>query len=387
MRQHRSPLLWTRTSVIAAACALSVAPVMAQASAAASVLPPETGSWHIEPSPSPGTFDELDGIAAVSPHDIWAAGRFIAGGTSRALIEHSNGLAWNVDFSYGNRTMNSYLFAVASVSADDVWAVGYTDSLNYEHSHTLVVHWNGMHWRIVTDALRPGLLSGVSALSASDVWAVGEAHGGTLVEHFDGTAWNVVASSGTGSYGNSLSAVSAISPSDVWAVGQASSSEFEFESLVLHWNGSAWRAVHIPDPGVDSDLRAVSSSSDRDVWAVGEYDEQSPEGTVSYTLTEHWNGIWWKVFSTPDPTGDDLLAGVFALPGAHAWAVGSQAGKDDLIVYWNGVTWERVSGPARPHALNLLFAVSADSATDVWASGLDIDLHGFTYHTLVEHAR
>jgi hypothetical protein len=58
-----------------------------------------------------------------------------------------------------------------------------------------------------------------------------------------------------------------------------------------------------------------------------------------------------------------------------------------LIVYWNGVTWERVSGPARPHALNLLFAVSADSATDVWASGLDIDLHGFTYHTLVEHAR
>jgi hypothetical protein len=57
-----------------------------------------------------------------------------------------------------------------------------------------------------------------------------------------------------------------------------------------------------------------------------------------------------------------------------------------LIVWWNGSRWTKVSGPDRPHALNLLFAVSVDSAGNIWATGLDINLHNFSYHTLAEHA-
>ncbi len=386
MRHEMSPLRSTSAVVARAAFALSFAILLAPGSAAASAIAQEAGLWQIERSPSPGTFDELDGIAAVSPLDVWAVGRFIEAGTSRALIEHSDCTDWSVAFSYGSSTMNSYLFAVSSASPDDVWAVGYTDGLNYEHPHTLTAHWNGEHWSVVAIARRPGLLSAVSALSPRDIWAVGEASGQTLAEHYDGSSWNVVPSSGTGSYGNDLAAVHAVSANDAWAVGQASSSEFEFESLVLHWNGKVWHAVTIPELGIDSDLRAVSAASADDVWAVGEYEVQGPQGTASYNLTEHWNGVTWKIYSTPRPTGDDLLTGVDVLPSGHAWSVGSQSGKDDLIVYWNGVEWRRVSGPARPHALNILSAVSADSATDIWAAGVDIDLHGFTYHTLVEHA-
>ena len=155
---------------------------------------------------------------------------------------------------------------------------------------------------------------------------------------------------------------------------------------MLHWNGKKWSPVQVREPGIDSQLRAASASSGTDAWVVGAYEEQSPEGTLSYTLTEHWDGKQWTMFSTPGPTGDDLLSGVDVLSGGKAWAVGSQSGKDDLIVSWNGVGWRRLSGPARPHALNILFAVSADSGTDIWATGLDINLQNFSYNTLVEHA-
>ena len=138
---------WYRTAMIAVVGAWSFLPMLQQGAAAASPASRFAGGWHIEASPSPGTFDELYGVAAIDPHDIWSVGRFIHGGTSRALIEHSDGTNVNVAFTYGDPAMNSYLFAISSMSAKNVWAVGLTDSLNYEHPHTLIAHWNGSDWR------------------------------------------------------------------------------------------------------------------------------------------------------------------------------------------------------------------------------------------------
>jgi hypothetical protein len=69
-------------------------------------------------------------------------------------------------------------------------------------------------------------LTGVAARSATDIWAVGFRQdrsgaipiGRTLTEHWNGSAWSVVASPNVGSNDNLLNAVAAV-PGDVWAVG------------------------------------------------------------------------------------------------------------------------------------------------------------------------
>src|SRR5579872_1472618 len=63
-------------------------------------------------------------------------------------------------------------------------------------------------------------LNGVAAVSANDVWAVGDADslGQTLVEQWNGSSWQMVASPNAGTY-NALYGVTAISATDVWAVG------------------------------------------------------------------------------------------------------------------------------------------------------------------------
>ena len=99
-------------------------------------------------------------------------------------------------------------------------------------------------------------LSGVAAVSTNDVWAVGY-HGDpyynpiqTLIEHWNGTAWSVVASPNEGTNNNELHGVAAVSPNDVWAVGfYTDSSGAHGQTLVEHWNGSAWSVVPSPNRG------------------------------------------------------------------------------------------------------------------------------------------
>ena len=67
-------------------------------------------------------------------------------------------------------------------------------------------------------------LLGVSATSASNAWAVGFIGGSpqqTLIQHWNGTAWKQVATPDPGPVGNILDGVSAVSASDAWAVGGA----------------------------------------------------------------------------------------------------------------------------------------------------------------------
>jgi hypothetical protein len=343
--------------------------------------------WSITSSPDRGTFDELDGVVVESSSQAWAVGRYIdSAGLSRAFIERSDDGAWRVAFTCRS-SHNGYFTGISGNSPSDIWAVGYTDSRNYEDRRTLIEHWDGDSWNAYQSTVS-GSLSGVSVLSSDDAWAVGVSapeHGNadTLVEHWNGTTWQVVKSSGSGA-ANSLSSVVAISPADAWAVGVSDPSEYATQSLIEHWNGAEWSVVTVAELGIDSELRSVSGSSSDDVWATGYYEGQTSGGTATVALTEHWNGRAWKVLAVPGGTGDDLLAGSDTLSPSDAWAVGSQEGKDDLIIHWNGTAWSRIPGPAEPHALNLLFSISGNNSTGLTATGQFIDLRDFSYHTLVE---
>jgi hypothetical protein len=182
---------------------------------------------------------------------VWAVGSYNAGTPSapltQTLVEHYDGTSWSVVSSPNQLNVNSAvtsneLLAVSADSANDVWAVGTYEDLDSSDNpiaQTLVEHYDGTSWSVVSSpddsagsppASTDNTLSGIVALSAADVWAVGSYNAGTpsapltqtLVEHYDGTSWSVVASADASSAQNdALAQVAAVSSGDLWAVGSA----------------------------------------------------------------------------------------------------------------------------------------------------------------------
>jgi hypothetical protein len=228
----------------------------------------------------PAVSGRLYGTAATSASDVWAVGLDPGG----ALIMQWNGTAW----SSSSLNDSGFLEGVAATSAGNAWSVGGTDWFS---PATLIYHWDGSTW---TRQASPnpgggGFLNGVAAASASDAWAVGLIGGGpgagtgpgdkTLIDHWDGTSWNVVpvpASIGTHIR---LNAVTATSASNAWAVGSTTTGPDY--GVILHWNGTTWRKVTAHSP--TGSLLGVSASSPSNTWAVGTTDYAS-------TLIVHWNG-------------------------------------------------------------------------------------------------
>jgi len=163
------------------------------------------------------------------------------------------------------------------VAANDVWAVGYT--INGSVRQTLTMHWDGSSWTIITSpnpSTSYNELLGVTALGATDVWAVGDIFTAgayqTLAMHWDGALWTVVATPNVSTSQNTLYAVTAASPSDVWAVGtrQDRSGPIPINrTLTEHWNGSAWSVVASPNVGGNDNLLNGVGATSGDVWTVG----------------------------------------------------------------------------------------------------------------------
>src|SRR4030095_13245300 len=95
----------------------------------------------------------------------------------------------------------------------------------------------------------------------------------TLVEHWNGTAWSVVPSPNSGTDANELNSVAVVGPNDVWAVGSWSIGSVK-QTLTEHWNGTAWSIV--PSPNLedwDNVLYAIAVVSPGEVWTVGYYSD------------------------------------------------------------------------------------------------------------------
>ena len=275
--------------------------------------------------------------------------------------------------------VTSGLSAVATVSAGDAWAVGSAGS-QINGAVTLIEHWNGTSWQIVTSP-GPGsiynTLNGVTAISASNVWAVGYFVSSpgvtqTLTEHWNGSQWSVVKSPSPASMNNELFSVSAVSASDIWAVGFATITVNQTptdETLIEHWNGSRWSVVKNPNPGSNDHLNAVTAISANNAWAVGN------ANTFAQTLIEHWNGSQWSVVKSASPGSSADLRDVAAVSASNIWAVGYDlvgSSIQTLTEHWNGTNWQVVKSPDTGSS-PAFSGVAAVSASDVWAVGSDMN--------------
>ena len=365
-----------------------------------------TRPWQIVTSPNATIVsNQLLGVAALSPHDIWAVGLSNAPTQvppTQALIEHFDGTSWSIVPSPSvTDATGSFLQAVAGVSPRDVWAVGSSSTPNIGSTRTLVEHFDGARWQVVASpnaasATGQNVLSGVVALSPRNVWAVGSFRdtGGsalrTLIEHFDGTRWNIVPSPNVGLEENVLNGVSAVAPHDIWAVGRSGTATVEYRTLVEHFDGTQWSVVpsaNIPERG--NNLDAVAAASPHNVWAVGYQVPSEAEDKPLQTLIEHYDGRSWSVIPSPNAsTGDNILWGVAIASPRNIWAVGYSL--QTLIEHYDGRSWTIVPSPNVTNGANVfnkLLGVVALSAQNTWAVGFTYRfvIEGTTSQTLIEH--
>ena len=269
--------------------------------------------WTAATIPSPaGRNPTIHSVVDLSRTDGWAVGFTTTplNSTDRTLIEHWNGSTWSTVPSpnpIGGTAGNDELEAVDGVSPTDVWAVGQDFSSNGGGITLLFEHFNGTKWTVFPFPASTGaqFAQAITTISANDAWVVGSnALATTLAVHWNGKTWTIVPTP-TPQDGpspiNNLTGVSAVSPADVYASGfegNVNNQNFD-KPYVLHWNGSAWSLVTLPNAGGEgSQLFGVTALSAGDVWAVGH--TQESDGAI-LTLGEHFNGTAWSIAPTPDP--------------------------------------------------------------------------------------
>src|SRR5919106_3055524 len=322
--------------------------------------------WRLVSAAPGGNPPEFKSVTALASDDVWAVGLRWEGSPSypRTLIEHWDGSAWTVVTSPNGSTTGSQLLGVDAVSANDIWAVGSSSTLAPPYENTLIEHWDGASWSIIPSPNPSGgnfnKLTGVAVEAANDIWAVGSysgstGHSQTLIEHWDGSTWSIVPSPNVGPYGNYLLGVVARASNDVWAVG---SSNNGYNSLILHWDGTSWSVVPSPNiPDWTNQLQSVTTVAADDVWAVGVahftwYISDGDEITSSQTIIQHWNGSAWSIVPSPNPgdgnnyygTITNALYGVAAVSASDVWAVGMY-GKSDGLNVTNQSLIERYTVP------------------------------------------
>jgi hypothetical protein len=338
-------------------------------------------------SPNGSSVNELFGVAAISPTDIWSVGFQSTGATNapdQTLAEHYNGSAWTVvstpNFGNGFNDLNG----VVATDSNDVWAVGNTQNVGIFYN--LVETWNGVSWSAVATpqpSSTVNSLGGITAVGHNNLYAAGfyrdniTGQDKTLVIHWNGAAWTAMTTPNPGTGNNVLETIFATSATDIWAVGYYRLSPGTAAvSLIEHFDGVSWTAQTGANPGTDNILFNVSAVSATDAWAVG----FSNSGSIDTTLTEHLvAGVWTAVASPNIGTGNNDLFGLVTISPTNAWASGF--GKPDtltttggltLALHWDGTSWtQQTSESPGGNFGNSLDALAVLPGNNVWATGGD----------------
>jgi hypothetical protein len=334
-------------------------------------------SWTGAQPPSAGSFSVLQGAAVVSSCSAWGVGYYYDGTAYQTLIDRWNGSSWVQQTSQNpsGTARTNQLTAVTATSTKNAWAVGnYYNGSAYE---SLIEHWNGSNWTqqlSVNPSTTSNYLQAVKATSASNAWAVGYYYNGTanrtLIEHWNGSSWKRVSSPNAGTT-DELTAVAATSTTDAWAIGYDYNGT-GFSTLTEHWNGSTWKRVSSPNPGGTHEsniLFGVTATATNNAWAVG-YDYN---GVNYQSVILHWNGSKWKHVTSPNPsTLLNILLAVKATSASNAWAVGyyyDGSHEETFITHYNGHSWTKVGSPTLGSTYSELTAIGASSASSIWSVG------------------
>ena len=294
------------------------------------------------PIDNQGNTTPLNAVAVLSPTNAWAVGSVNDNGQILGSIEHWDGTKWSLVPGPFAAQSDPLLFGITAISSKDIWVVG--SIIVQSVIEPLFVHYNGKVWKQVPGPVIGAqgltLMQSVSALATNDVYAVGWSgfendNSRTFVEHWNGKKWSVVPSPSVGAGANQLNSVVALAPNDVWgsgfSVAVAPPASAPQQTLIEHWDGTSWKVVASPNTGhgqfQSNRLFGIIANTATDLWAFGS--AFKPDGSgQQLTLLLHWNGTKWTIAPSPNPKAsnflDDLLfGGVVTAPGS-IWIVGTQ---------------------------------------------------------------
>jgi hypothetical protein len=155
--------------------------------------------------------------------------------------------------------------------------------------------------------------------------------------------------------------VSAVSQRDAWVAGDYFKGT---KALILHWTGSQWRSVPVPDARGFMPLYSDDSSAD-DVWFVGY--QITATGETPRAL--RWTGSDWR--NQPLPAGAQGFLSLRVLRGNDAWLANTLSCPSDspaaqkcssLLWHWNGRSWRQYQLPVG------ISSIAGSAATNVWVS-------------------
>ena len=296
-------------------------------------------SWTVFPGAALTTTNTVLTGLVVIPNTtrLWAVGYTTdpISGLSQTLIERWSGTAWSVVPSANVSTGNNFLNSVTIVTAKNVWAAGYYVDPISGLSQTLIEQWTGTAWSVVASP-NPGtannVLTSISAHAANKIWVAGyftnssTGYDHTLTERLIGGAWQAVTSP-DGDVGNSIFYSIENDPGldQMWAVG-SDVRKGAPHTLIEHWDGRTWALVASPSPAATSvALTGIAALSLTSVWVVGYYVD--PVSGLSQTLTQHWDGNVWTTIPSLNPgTGNNAFYAADRVPTiTKIWAVGSNS--------------------------------------------------------------
>jgi len=205
--------------------------------------------WSVQPVAALPDGGSFSGVAALSPSNAWAVGETglnSEGTGQRTLIEHWDGTSWTRVASPDQPGASAgYLRQVTVIAAGNAWAVG-AATMPDGRIRTLTAFWDGRRWRQVPSPTPGGdaELLGVTASWRHNIWAVGMTSPSgcgpcrTLIMHWNGVRWKVLPSPNPPGnyYLYTLFGIAAVARDDIWAAGTTGYAS----TLIVHWNGSAW---------------------------------------------------------------------------------------------------------------------------------------------------
>jgi hypothetical protein len=332
--------------------------------------------WHLVPSPTPAagqSLNEFEAVAAVAKNDIWAVGHSTLQGQRMALVAHWDGSAWHV-IPNPTGTQPADLTATSAISAGQVWAVGSISNASFSTSSALIERWNGKSWELVSSPDTTGrgeaFLTGIAGSSASNIWAVGyiitKQGAQTLTEHWDGHAWQVVASPSISHAANNLLSVTVLSPDNAWAAGTYGEVNGPGGVIIEHWDGHTWNLMPVSGLNQSDDvLESIAAVASNNIWAVGRA-QQNP-------LILHWDGTSWQNVAPPNTARGGDLHSVTVTSSHQVWAAGDGyvvGGIRPLIAQWNGHAWNSIQSPASSLPFEGWYGISSvPGNSQLWTVG------------------
>lgn len=252
------------------------------------------------------------------------------------------------------------------------------------YSQPYSAHWHDGQWTTVALPPSPEVdrslaqPTALAALSPTNAWSVGARNlpfartsTGTVIEHWDGSTWSIVPDPASQMGGASLVGVKAISAGNIWAVGRQVAPDGNIVPLVEHFDGTPWQIVNVPSGSEQSAFYALNASGPNDIWAVGDQTVPGATGTFE-PLVEHFDGSSWTVVSNLPATGSSKLNAVYAASPTDVWATEQVPAHTAVgLLHYDGTTWTQVPWPGIPEYGQLSWAlgIAGSGPDDVWALG------------------